>query len=747
MVSAALQRSAPTGLLEKLVAQVRAEFRVGIYVADPDDPVLGRRPCTVAGCDRSRTAFGLCSGHDQRWRTRGCPDLAEFIADPGPAVNGRRELTHCTVPGCRYGSSGFGLCTRHRLVWFREGQPDPKPWAARAPVVGPSSIAECLLPFCSVWTENPNHQFCKSHETRWAQLGRPDAEEYIAHCLRSGKARIDFRGMAPQLTLELQYAVQCRYDQATITAPPPVVAWTIALARRAEVSSLLDLPPQRWHELAGSKQGMYQRFLEYARDAIEMLHEGTNWEVEYPRDVWRLHRLPGLTLNPGKTPHSRINLRFDRFTQPWLRTLAKRWARLRLSSGLTVSTVLCDIQGLTRFSVFLAEAAPDVQALSGIDRAVLERYLAWLITSSLGHGARKDAVKAPTTFFQAIRQHGWDDTLAATALFFPGDIPARPPRLTRRLAEYVMAQVEAPANLDRWTTPEGRLITIILIRCGLRATDACTLAFDCLLHDGQKAPYLRYFNNKMRREAAVPIDEELEGEIRAQQHRVAARWPQQHRHLFPAINGNAGGHHPVTYYSYRGMLNYWLTSCDVRDEHGQPAALTPHQWRHTFACRLINRDVPQEVIRILLDHQSTQMTAHYARLTDQSVRRRWEAATKVNVKGERVSIDPDGPLAQAQWAKTRYGMATQTLPQGCCGLPVNKSCPHANACLTCPVFLTGPEFLPELREHRGRTLTLITEAEVIGHTRVAEMNKHVLTNLDKMIDEIAQDHSGEADAG
>ena len=99
------------------------------------------------------------------------------------------------------------------------------------------------------------------------------------------------------------------------------------------------------------------------------------------------------------------------------------------------------------------------------------------------------------------------------------------------------------------------MITIILIRCGLRATDACTLAFDCLLHDGQNAPYLRYFNNKMRREAAVPIDEELEGEIRAQRHRVAARWPQEHRHLFPAINGNAGGHHPVTYYSYRGMLN------------------------------------------------------------------------------------------------------------------------------------------------------------------------------------------------
>jgi len=50
-----------------------------------------------------------------------------------------------------------------------------------------------------------------------------------------------------------------------------------------------------------------------------------------------------------------------------------------------------------------------------------------------------------------------------------------------------MAQVEEPANLDKWPNPEGRLITIILIRCGLRATDACTLPFDCLLYDGQHA--------------------------------------------------------------------------------------------------------------------------------------------------------------------------------------------------------------------------------------------------------------------
>ncbi len=743
-----LQRSTErTGLLAKLLARVRPEFRVEIYVADPDDPVLGRGPCGVPECDRSRAENGLCSAHGQRWRARGRPTMAVFVADPGPALNGRRNLTPCSVTGCRYGSNGFGLCTRHRRDWESAGQPDPGGWSAQAGLLGPPDPAQCGLPFCALWTENARQLYCKSHATRWAQLGRPDNAAYVAHCQLRGKARIDFRGLAPQLKLELQYAVQCRHDQATITTAPPIVAWTIRMATDAGVISLLDYIPQQWQELAGPKEGSYRRFLLFARDIVEALHEGTGWDVEYPRDIWRLHRLPGLTPMPGKRPQARINLRFDRLGQPWLRTLAKRWVRLRLSSGLSPSTVQCDVRGLTRFSTFLTESAPQVDTLAGIDRGLLERYLAWLVTQPIGRGAKEDAITAPGSFFQAIRQHRWDQTLPTTAVFFPGDMPPRPSRVTRHVAEHVMAQIEAPANLDRWSTPEGRLITIILIRCGLRATDACTLAFDCLLHDGQDAPYLRYFNNKMRRQAAVPIDEELESEIRAQQRRVTSRWPERHPHLFPALVGNVGGQNPLTYYSYRGMLNTWLDTCQIRDEHGHPVHLTPHQWRHTFACRLINRDVPQEVVRVLLDHESHEMTAHYARITDQTVRRRWEAATKVNIKGEHVTLDPQGPLAQAQWAKTRYGIATQTLPNGYCGLPLQRSCPHANACLTCPVFLTGPEFLPELREQHHRTLALIDVSDRQGQTRMVEMNQQVLTNLERMIGEIENsEREGAADA-
>ncbi len=746
-MSASTERSATTwpGLLEKLMAVVRTEFRVDLYVPAPDHPVLGRGTCPVTDCDRSPTEHGLCPSHGHRWHTRGRPELTEFLLEPGPPVNGRRDLTGCTVPGCRYGSSGLGLCMRHRSTWTTSGHPDPTIWAGTASAADPAEQAICGLPFCSLWIESAKNLFCKAHQTRWRMQGRPDVQEFISRCLLRGRVRIDFSGLPAQLKLELQYAVQRRADQATITLPPPVAAWTIRQAREANVASLLDHSAEQWTKRAGPKTSSYPAFLAFARDVVEALHEGTGWEVEYPRDIWRLERLPGLTTDAGK-PSTRTRLPFDRVSQPWLRTLVKRWSRLRLCSGLTVGTVVSDVQALIRFSTFLTEAVPDLDALAGVDRALLERYLAWLATSGLGPGAKEDAVTAVGMFFQAVRQHDWDPALSTTAVFFAGDLPPRPSRVTRHLAEHVMAQVEAAGNLDRWPNPEGRLITLILIQCGLRATDACMLSFDCLVHDGHGAPYLRYFNHKMRREAAVPIDADLEHEIRAQQQRIADRWPGQHPHLFPQLKGNVGGQRPLSYYSYRGMLNSWLALCEVRDEHGEAVHLTPHQWRHTFACRLINRDVPQEVVRVLLDHESTQMTAHYARITDQTVRRRWEAATKVNIKGERIDLDPDGPLAQAQWAKTRYGMATQTLPHGYCGLPVQKSCPHANACLTCPVFLTGPEFLPELREHRGRTLTLIDKAEADGHTRVAQMNTEVLANLDKMIGEIDEEPAGAADA-
>ena len=287
--------------------------------------------------------------------------------------------------------------------------------------------------------------------------------------------------------------------------------------------------------------------------------------------VWELSAVL-FGLGPSDLP--RAHLRFDRITQPWLRELAKRWTRLRLTSGLSIGATRSGVDALICFSAFLTLAGID--ALADVDRPLLERYLAHVTSQPGGHGMKKTRIGGLNLFFQNIRQHGWDDSLRGTAAFYLGDIPPAPELVGRSLAEYVMAQIEAPANLDRWPDPAGRLVTLILIRCGLRISSALALAFDCLLHDGQGAPYLRYFNTKMRREAAVPIDEEIEGAIRDQQRRVLDQRPDGTTCLFPRPRANVSGNLLLADGTYRRMMARWLATCEVHDEHGRPVHLTPH---------------------------------------------------------------------------------------------------------------------------------------------------------------------------
>jgi len=129
------------------------------------------------------------------------------------------------------------------------------------------------------------------------------------------------------------------------------------------------------------------------------------------------------------------------------------------------------------------------------------------------------------------------------------------------------------------------------------------------------------------------------------------------------------------------------------------------------------------------------MTARYARIKDQTLRREWERyQQRINIRGEIVPLDPNGPLSDAAWAKENLARAKQTLPNGSCGLPLQQSCPHPNACLTCDHFLTTSEFLPIHREQLGRTRGLLADARARGQQRLVDMNEPVELNLVRGID-------------
>ena len=77
--------------------------------------------------------------------------------------------------------------------------------------------------------------------------------------------------------------------------------------------------------------------------------------------------------------------------------------------------------------------------------------------------------------------------------------------------------------------------------------------------------------------------------------------------------------------------------------------------------------------------------------------------------------------------------ATMALPNGYCGLPLQQTCPHANACLTCPMFLTTPDFLPQHHAQRQQTLELITAAEArLGNFTSADQSQKDAAELEQL---------------
>ena len=727
------------GLRASLMAAVRPEFRADELVFDPHDPVFGGKACLVTGCGRTAGGQELCQGHWQRWTAAGRPGVRAFAAAADPGWRGKdAPLACCGAPGCRYGvGRRKDLCVRHACAWERAGMPDLRGWLDGLPG-SPAAVppAGCLISSCQLWAE-PGSHWCRWHGVAWRRRGRPPAAEFAAGWAAGVAApgyerRIRLDGLPAHLKLEVQYALQRRHDERAAKAPPIVVMGAVRVLAASGASSLLDRTEQQWRDQSGGSRSNAAALLAWSRRQVADLAEGTGWDAEYRRDTWQMHRL-----GYG----ARRVLDFSGIPQPQLKDLAKRWIRWRLSTGLALDAGgRRPLRALTRFAVFLD--AHGITGTSGIDRAVLEDYLADLQATMGGRQQRASHIGMTGAFLTAIRQHGWDPALPATAMFFPGDQPRRGEQLPRALAGHVMTQVEDPGNLAGQRNPAYRLATLILIRCGLRVSDALRLAFDCVVTDDSGAPYLRYYNHKMKREALVPIDEELRALIGEQQNQILGRYPSPSV-LFPQTSKNPDGRVPVGSATYRLVLNRWLADCDIRDEHGRPVHLTPHQWRHTLGTVLINRDVPQHVVQKILDHDSPLMTAHYARLSDKTVREHWEKARKVDAAGQPVQISPDGPLGDAAWAKQHLSRATQALPNGYCQLPLAKTCPHANSCLTCPMFLTTAEFLPQHRAQQQATLQIITAAETAGNARVAEMNRQVAGNLAKIITALQEDSHDE----
>jgi hypothetical protein len=294
----------------------------------------------------------------------------------------------------------------------------------------------------------------------------------------------------------------------------------------------------------------------------------------------------------------------------------------------------------------------------------------------------------------------------------------------------VFAQVIDPANLAKLRHEHHRTVILVMAQTGLRRSSIATLPRDALQIGSDGHPYLRYINVKFKREAMLPISSSLRDQL--ERHEAwLRRFHPETRHLLPQRRDASRS---VDHETLRKILQGYIKVAAIRHEDGRLASdIHPHLFRHHLGTSLVNDDVPLLVVQKLLDHNSLHMTAHYARIHDKTVQReaaRW--LERVNVRGERIALSFDGPAGEAAWMKERLARAKQTLPNGYCGLPLVQTCPHPNACLSCPNFLTDPSFRTIHETQLDRTRTLRSEASERGHVRQVELlerDENALTRI------------------
>jgi len=474
-------------------------------------------------------------------------------------------------------------------------------------------------------------------------------------------------------------------------------------------------------------------------EAIDGGRAPEGWERLWASDRWPLRELPHSDLHSTARAGSIL---FSGIPQPWFKEAAKRWARARLLAGAAPSTMHNYVQHVSTFGAWLADRALAVNSPAQITRAVLEDWLLAVRSSRLAAASKANRVTAVRLFLE----EQWQDGLAGlprTAVIHAGEVPHnRSRRLPRGIEAPVFDQFIDPANLALLPCEQHRTVILLLAFTGLRVSSVVTLSRQALQVGSDNHPYLRYVNVKLRREAVIPIGPALVEQLRRQEERLTAIYGPDGTHfLLPSppegMRGpSRGGGYHITPVTARVIVKSYVRKAEIRDSQGRLAVwVHPHRFRHHLGTSMVNDGVPLSVIQRVLDHDSIEMTAHYAHLDDATIKR--EIALfheRVNIRGERIALPTDGPLGEAAWMKERIARAKQALPNGYCGLPLVQSCPHPNACLSCENFLTDSSFRHIHQQQLVHTQTLRERAKQNENVRLVELLEGDERSLRRILD-------------
>src|ERR1044071_3183248 len=172
-----------------------------------------------------------------------------------------------------------------------------------------------------------------------------------------------------------------------------------------------------------------------------------------------------------------------------------------------------------------------------------------------------------------------------------------------------IAEADLIAFFKAIDSVRDRLIFLLMLRCGLRVSEACSLTWNDI---DLEAASIRINNGKGQVDRVVYIASDVEQALKLWQARSSTS-----PYLFPSRRRRAA---PLGRGDIHWQMKKYLRLAGIQTNY------SPHCLRHTFATQLLNAGVSLEVLKELMGHRSIQMTLRYTLLYETTKRLQYDQA-------------------------------------------------------------------------------------------------------------------------
>jgi integrase/recombinase XerD len=289
---------------------------------------------------------------------------------------------------------------------------------------------------------------------------------------------------------------------------------------------------------------------------------------------------------------------------------------LSIEKGASENTIAAYRNDLSQFHKFLSTINLNGQSTDWqrIGKDTIVSYILELKDRRYAEASVARKVAAVKSFFQYLQAEGAIQDNPTESLESPRVGKSLPKPLSVTQIDELLEQ---PAKRRTPESLRDRAMLELLYATGLRVTELVSLDLDSLSLD-QRSPSARCLG-KGAKERVIPIHEQALRALILYLNEGRARLVKnkKERALFVNRRGER-----LTRQGFWLILKNYARLAGIDGE----GSVTPHSLRHTFATHMLRGGAPLRSVQELLGHANISTTQVYTQITDEHVRRVYEAA-------------------------------------------------------------------------------------------------------------------------